>query len=250
MENKESYEEIAARWQSIKKESREDLRKALAYFTIPFAYHSGAIENPNISYENTREIFENNSVSQYTGSVTTLLEIQNQRTCHEFLLTALLDKEPITPGFICRVHERLLADTYNERLMNAGERPGSFKKDFFLVGNDIGADPEDVEEEMQILCGDLAGYEGPDFLKAGAFFHLQFESIHPFASGNGRSGRSLLNYYLMAHDLPPFIIFREDKDAYYQALYDFDNRNTLDTFVEFAVRETRKTWEGKYDLNQ
>ena len=47
----------------------------------------------------------------------------------------------------------------------------------------------------------------------------------------------------MTHNLPPFIIFREDRQEYYQALYDYDNKNTLDTFVEFAMRETVKTWE-------
>ncbi|MGE9963813.1 Fic family protein [Fusicatenibacter saccharivorans] len=48
--------------------------------------------------------------------------------------------------------------------------------------------------------------------------HLRFEEIHPFAGGNGRVGRTLLNYYLMTHDYPPMILYSEDKRTYYMAL--------------------------------
>lgn len=243
MDLHERYDAAVAQWRSKNTTSVPALKQALESFCVPFAYHSGVIENPNISYQNTREIFESHAVSNYTGTLNTLLEMQNQRVCHEYLLPLIAERRPIRPRLVRKVHELLVFGTYGALLAEEDEHPGEYKKNEFRVGNDVGVDAEDVAEEMQILCDDLDSYEGPDYLRAAAFFHLQFESIHPFADGNGRVGRSLLNYYLMTHNLPPFIIFREDRQEYYQALYDYDNKNTLDTFVEFAMRETVKTWE-------
>jgi Fic family protein len=48
-------------------------------------------------------------------------------------------------------------------------------------------------------------------LTAASYFLLKFESIHPFADGNGRTGRTLMNYYLMINGLPPTILYEEDK---------------------------------------
>ena len=75
--------------------------------------------------------------------------------------------------------------------------------------------------------------------------HLNFESIHPFADGNGRVGRTLMNYFLMIHQHPPTIFYEEDKEVYYMALATFDKTEKIDGFRKFLEEQTIKTWAEK-----
>ncbi len=71
---------------------------------------------------------------------------------------------------------------------------GEFKKHYYVAGiHEVGFAPEDAEREVSELIAEVNAYKGPDVLKAGAYFHARFEHIHPFADGNGRVGRTLLN---------------------------------------------------------
>ena len=68
-----------------------------------------------------------------------------------------------------------------------------------------------------------------------------------FADGNGRLGRVLANYVLMINDLPPIIIYNEDKKYYYAALEKFDTEEDISSMVEFFKYEMEKTWEKTLD---
>lgn len=86
------------------------------------------------------------------------------------------------------------------------------------------------------------------FVLVAAFFHAVFENIHPFADGNGRVGRTLLNYYLITHEFPPLVVYDEDKALYYQCLEKYDTEETIDSLVEFLQYETEKTWGTALEL--
>lgn len=68
-----------------------------------------------------------------------------------------------------------------------------------------------------------------------------------FADGNGRVGRVLANYILMINDLPPIIIYNEDKKYYYAALEKFDSKEDISSMTEFFKYEMEKTWEKTLD---
>lgn len=72
-----------------------------------------------------------------------------------------------------------------------------------------------------------------------------FENIHPFFIGNGRVGRTLLNYYLIIHNLKPLIIYEEDRNIYYDCLEKFDIDNDLKPLKKFIEYQQRKTWTKK-----
>lgn len=241
-----NYDEIVEKWQNNVVSNKEELMAKMQNFRIIFAYNSNRIENPETTYHDTREIFENGKVVNFTGDIRTIFEIQNQKECFDFLVNKILNKEPITKELILQTHEKLMKGCYDETRYLKGERPGSFKKHEYVIGDDVGELPENVENEIDFLCNELKENEGKDPLKIATYLHLNFEQIHPFADGNGRLGRTLLNYYLMIHDYPPTIIYNEDKDVYYMALEVFDRTGQINGFEKFLQEQTEKTWSNNF----
>lgn len=224
--------------------NRDELDAMLTDFRILFAYHSNRIENEDTDYHDTRDVFENGKVYGYTGDPRTLFEIQNQRDCYYLLLDRIVAKEPLSISLIREIHFELTKGTYDARryIVN-GERPGEFKHHDYVTGrHEVGSYPEDVEQDLQDLISEIIDNEGNDVLTIAAYLHACFENIHPFADGNGRVGRTLLNYYLITHNVSPVIIYEEDRKEYYRSLERFDTDADLQPLKDFIVREQEKTW--------
>ena len=223
---------------------KDELDAVLTDFRILFAYHSNRIENEDTNYHDTRDVFENGKVYGYTGDPRTLFEIQNQRDCYYLLLDRIVAKEPLSISLIKEIHFELTKGTYDmRRYIVNGERPGEFKHHDYVTGrHEVGSYPEDVEQDLQDLISEIIDNEGNDVLTIAAYFHACFENIHPFADGNGRVGRTLLNYYLLTHNVSPVIIYEEDRKEYYKSLERFDTDADLQPLKDFIVREQEKTW--------
>ncbi len=238
------YEKAVVLWQSREIKTDAELAEVLSGHSIAFAYHSGKIENEKITYHDTREIFEHDGVTSYTGDLRTLFEIRNGKAAYELFLLAFQERRSMDEAFIKELQEKLTQSTYDTRRYQLGERPGEYKRHDFVIGREeIGALPEDVEEEMQELLDELADIPDSKALTAAAYFHGKFENIHPFADGNGRTGRLAMNYFLVLHNHPPVIIHEEDKKAYYEALEAWDRDQELEPLLVFLRQQTIKTWE-------
>lgn len=221
-----------------------ELAEVLNAFSITFAYHSGKIENENITYHDTREIFEHDGVTAYTGDLRTLVEIRNAKEAYELFLIAFQAKRPLDETFIKELQIFLTQNTYGTRRWQLGERPGEYKCHDYVTGREeVGAAPEDVADEMRELLEELRDVVPENVLIAVAYFHAKFENIHPFADGNGRTGRLAMNYLLVLHGHPPIIIHEEDRKEYYNALEAWDTRQELAPLQEFLIGQTKKTWE-------
>ena len=79
-------------------------------------------------------------------------------------------------------------------------------------------------------------------LTVAAYFHAAFGGIHPFADGNGRVGRALMNHLLVMYDHPPIIVYDEDKLAYHGAMQVWDVEGDLAPMLDFLRAEAVKTW--------
>ena len=238
------YEKTVLFWQQKKIKNDAELAEALNGHSIAFAYHSGKIENEQITYNDTREIFEHDGVTSYTGDLRTLFEIRNARDANELMLSAFHEKRILDETLLKEFQFRLTQNTYDTRRWQLGERPGEYKKHDYVTGkNEIGASPEDVQEEISELLEELKDIPEGKELIAAAYFHAKFENIHPFADGNGRTGRLVMNYLLLLHDHPPIIIHEEDRKGYYDALEAWDERQVLDPLVSYLKEQTEKTWE-------
>ena len=246
----ELYAQAVRKWQEWNIKTIADLDQYLDNFRILFAYHSGKIENPEITYHDTREIFENGKVVAYTGSPRSLFEQQNQKLCYEVLKEKIVNKEPVSIELIQDIHRVLTSGTYDEqRYIVKGERPGEFKKHDYVTGiHEVGSTPENVQVDLEELIDEINEIGAKAPLKAGAYLHARFESIHPFADGNGRVGRTLLNYWLMINDYPPMIIYDEDKHEYYRALQEYDEQEELASLVDFFENQSVKTWDRTMEL--
>lgn len=237
------YENIVSLWKQRHITNDAELSEALNAYRIIFAYNSGKIENDRITYHDTREIFEHDGVTSYTGDLRTLFDIRNARDAYELFLTAFGERRPIDEDFVKEMQGVLTQNTYDTRRWQLGERPGEYKHHDYVTGiEEIGALAEDVHEEMSELLEELVDIEDKDALTAAAYFHAKFENIHPFADGNGRAGRLLMNYFLVLHDHPPITIYDEDRKDYFKALEAWDREQDLDPLKNFLKQQTEKTW--------
>ena len=130
--------------------------------------------------------------------------------------------------------------------MGDGERPGSFKVGDYGVGvsGEIGCSPGETGFLVSEMCGELNEYVGDisQTLTIAAWAHAQLVDIHPFADGNGRTSRLLMNVLLMNGGLPPVTIDPADRISYYGALDAYHEERELDPFREFVKAQLVKTW--------
>ena len=151
-----NYEKAIMLWQQKNIVTDAELTEALNRQSIAFAYHSGKIENEKITYHDTREIFEHDGVTSYTGDLRTLFEIRNARDTNEIFLMAFREQCSFDEQFILDLQKCLTQNTYDTRRWQLGERPGKYKHHDYVTGKfEIGAAPEDVQEEISELLSEL-----------------------------------------------------------------------------------------------
>lgn len=242
----DTYSHVVSMWKQKRIQTDAQLVEVLNCKSIAFAYHSCKIENDNVTYNDVREIFEHYKVSSYTGDLKTLYEIYNSKMAYEMFLTAFNQKLRLNESLIKNFQKLLTENTYDIRRCQLGERPGEYKQhDFVTGGEEVGAIPEDVKEEMDELIEEMQDISDEIALKAAAYFHVKFENIHPFADGNGRTGRLLMNYILVLNRHPFIIIHEEDRKSYYTALASWDKNQDIEPMVNFLKEQTIKTWKNQ-----
>ena len=238
-----AYASIVASWRAQSIRTRDALAQALDGYRVRFSYHSGRIENANITYHDTRSVFEDGRIVGYTGDVRTLFEMQNLKECHELMLDAFGSRMPLSEELALGFHRALTQGTYDEMRWKAGERPGEYKHGDYVVGaRDSGCAPDRVPAEMKALFAELEMATRENILTVASYFHLAFEAIHPFADGNGRCGRALMNCLFLLYDHPPVVIYNEDKLAYFGAIELWETEGELEPMKDFLAAETVKTW--------
>lgn len=246
-----TYESILDFWKKQNIKNANELASVLSSYSVNFAYNSGKIENDEITYHDTREVFDKDGVTSYTGSTKTLFEIQNSKAAYERMLSAFDNKQIVDEKFLKEIQMILTNGTYDERRYQIGERPGEYKHHDYVTGkNEVGASVDDVQKEICELLDELEDVDNKNALVAAAYFHAKFENIHPFSDGNGRVGRLLMNYILLIHNHPPITIYEEDRKDYYNALERFDEKLELNSLIDFLKAQLVKTWDKHLDKSK
>ena len=239
----ELYEKAFALWRNKHIKNDAELAEVLNSTSVSFAYHSGNLENERITYNDTREIFDHDGVTSYTGDLRTLFEIRNAKDAYELFLQSFRERRLLDEKLVKEFQRQLTQNTYDPRRYQMGERPGEYKRHDYVTGkNETGAAREDVADEMRELLDEMKDIPGDRLLRAAAYYHAKFENIHPFADGNGRTGRLTMNYFLVMNNHPPITIHQEDRKEYYAALEAWDERQEIGLMEDFLREQTVKTW--------
>lgn len=240
-----AYRDLCAKWEHL---SASEQLAQLDHFKIAYSYNSGRIENPEITYHDTAEVFDRGGISNFTGDVRTIYEINNLKQSWSWLISALGEKQPIDIQAILEMHRILTTGTYDETRWMNGERPGTFKLKDYRVANDVGMEPSDIEEAMTTLLDEInealvQNNAKRNALTISAYAHACLVDIHPFADGNGRCARLLMNWILLLLNHPPCSINVDDRLAYFGALDAFHEEDNLEPFKDFCRVQTIKTWK-------
>lgn len=214
-------------------------------FLVRYIFNSNSIEGINLSYNQTKEIFESESIRSYNGDVRELFSVMNSENTFDSLIKSRRENREIDSDFILELHKIAMRNSLDkERYCVKGERPGQYKIYDYVVGkHDTGSASESVEEDIEDLLELVNSAKSNNYMRIASVLHCEFEAIHPFSDGNGRVGRWLTNYYLLMHDEPMLIIFNEDKTEYYEILEYYDETNDPSRMTDFLEKQRDKTWD-------
>ena len=189
---------------------------------IDLTYNSNHIEGSRLSKEQTRFIFETNTLGITTESMSVddIMETVNHFRCIDYVIDHAMDK--ITETHIKQLHAILKMNTSDSH------------KDWFAVGdykrlpNEVGGgetvQPKEVHKRMKALISEYNAFKNVEFDDI-LNFHVLFERIHPFQDGNDRVGRLLLFWQCLQSAHVPFVITEELRLFYYRGIQNWGNIN-------------------------
>ena len=185
---------------------------------IDLTYNSNRIEGSRLTHDQTRYIFETNTIGASSESVNIddIIETLNHFRCIDLIIDKATTK--LTESFIQELHFFLKSGTSDSRKdwFNVGE----YKKLPNEVGGNETCPPEEVKSKMKELLVAYHSIEKKN-LEDIIDFHFKFEIIHPFQDGNGRVGRLILFKECLANNIVPFIIQEDLKLFYYKGLQEW-----------------------------
>ena len=186
---------------------------------IDLTYNSNHIEGSRLTHDQTRFIFETNTIGMSDGAVKVddVVETANHFKCIDMVIDSAA--HVLSEAFIKQLHATLKSGTSNSR------------QDWFAVGdykklpNEVGgmdtAQPEEVASQMKKLLSEYNANKEKSFDDL-LDFHYRFERIHPFQDGNGRVGRLVLFKECLRNNIVPFIIDEDTKLYYYRGLKEWE----------------------------
>ena len=206
----------------LKEQKEMGLKGNLYHNTqIIFGYNTNHIEGSQLTEDQTRYIFETNTIlfeGQTVASVDDILETANHFKLVDYMLDVA--EEKLTEEMIKEFHKILKEGTSDSRKewFNVGE----YKKLANEAGNMQTSLPKNVAKDMAKLMEWYNSLEKIT-IKEIIEFHFRFERIHPFQDGNGRVGRIIAFKECLKNDIVPFIILDKNKLFYYRGLKEYKN---------------------------
>ncbi|MES2023239.1 MAG: Fic family protein [Patescibacteria group bacterium] len=183
-------------------------------------YNSNAIENSTLTLPDTEKILLDLEVSK-DYSLREVFEAKNLARVYEYVKNKK-DNIVLNQDTLLFIHGLLIGgidDSIAGRFRKAHE--------FVRVGKHIAPAPEHIMRMIEVLINEYKTNHDLNIFKKIAYFHLQFETIHPFCDGNGRIGRVLINLQLQEFGYPNIIIRDKEKKIYYKTFSQFrDEKST------------------------
>ncbi|MDX6192051.1 Fic family protein [Flavobacterium sp. Fl-318] len=231
---------------SLKEQKEMKLKGGIYHRTqIDLTYNSNKIEGSRLTHDQTRYIFETNTIgiSKESVNIDDIIETSNHFRCIDFIIEKANAK--LTESIIKELHFLLKSGTSDsgKDWFNVGE----YKKLPNEVGGNETCHPRQVSEEMKkllITYHNIKSKTIEDIID----FHHKFEIIHPFQDGNGRVGRLIIFKECLANNIVPFIIDEQLKLFYYRGLQEWNNvkEYLLDTCL--TAQDSYKTILNYFEI--
>ena len=196
-------------------------------------YHSNAIEGSTLTYAETYAILYNDNSFKIQGKEPReIYEAINHKKALELVFNNIKNKEEFNERFIKKINETINKDIKDTE--------GYRKVQVFIKGSEhIPPKPEQVPNLMNYFIYNYNNDE-QDIFKKIAKYHIEFEKIHPFEDGNGRTGRILLNYELIKNNIAPVVINKEDRVKYFEYIRNNDDVGLSKWFEELSKNEEER----------
>ena len=196
-------------------------------FLVEFTYNSNAIEGNTLTLRETDMVLRGLTIDQ--KPLKYHMEAIGHKEAFEYVSSLVGIGEPLTERIIKDIHYLVLSDKKDDR--------GVYRK---IPVRIMGAAHEPVQPylilpKMEQLIVDLNS-SNENIVTKLARFHIEFESIHPFIDGNGRTGRLLVNLELMKAGYPPIDIKFTDRIKYYQAFDEYHTKGDLSVMEDLFAR--------------
>ena len=217
--------------QALREEKNAKISGGIYHETqVRLTYNSNRIEGSRLSEDQTRLIFETNTIGSEVGvPVDDIIETSNHFHAVDYVIDRA--EEPLTEELIKALHKLLKAGTKDSYIswFNVGE----YKSKPNVVGGEETTLPSKVAEDMKKLIADYSKIDAVsirDIIK----FHHDFEKIHPFQDGNGRVGRLVAFKECLRFNIVPFIIEDSKKMFYYRGLKEWNRERgfLIDTCLD------------------
>lgn len=196
-------------------------------------YHSNAIEGNTLTYAETYAILYNDNSFKIEGKEPReIYEAINHKKALELVFKNLQNNEEFDERFIKKLNETInrdIKDTEGYRAVQV-----------FIQGSEhIPPEPEKVPNLMMYYIYNY-NHDEQDIFEKIAKYHIEFEKIHPFEVGNGRTGRLLLNYELLKNNLSPVVIAKEDRVKYFEFLRNNDSTSLAKWLKDLSIKEKER----------
>lgn len=212
---------------------------------IELTYNSNHMEGSCLTHEQTRYIFETNTVGieKQSLNVDDIIETSNHFNCIDMIIDNA--KARLSESFIKELHVVLKSGTSHSRLdwFNVGD----YKKLPNEVGGRKTAAPAEVNAELKQLLNDYNSIRDVT-IEDIIDFHYRFECIHPFQDGNGRIGRLVMFKECLKNNIVPFIINDDMKMYYYRGLAEWKNEKGFLVDTCLSAQDKFKAWMEYFEI--
>lgn len=212
-----------------------EIERLTEEFVVEYTYNSNAIEGNTLTLRETDLVLRGLTIDQ--KPLKDHMEAVGHKDAFYFVQNLVKEQEPLSESVIKQIHYLVLADKKEDRgvyrrvpvrIMGAKHEP---------------VQPYLIQPKMERLLEDYRNNTEHIITKL-ARFHIEFEGIHPFIDGNGRTGRLLVNLELMKAGYPPIDIKFKDRVAYYNAFDDYYEKHRLDAMEKLFAEYLNERLES------
>ena len=216
-----------------------EVERLMEEFIVEYTYNSNAIEGNTLTLRETDMVLRGLTIDR--KPLKDHIEAVGHKEAFDFVRDLVKDQVPLSEGIIKQTHYLVLADKWEDRgvyrrvpvrIMGAKHEP---------------VQPYLIQPKMEQLL-ETYSKSTEHILPRLARFHIEFEEIHPFIDGNGRTGRLLVNLELMKAGYPPIDIKFSDRISYYNAFDEYHVKHNLGAMEKLFAEYVNKRLDSYLEM--